>query len=501
MVQATAPEANKAVVKPVQSDLLADEKSGQEPLQAVKAQLNPVADAMNLKAGNSVSKFTSDAARGGDERTLLKSLKTTASSNTAGAMAGLKPWNKDWVFGGQDQQAESENPLNQIPLSVLLGMKPKAAQAEGAQPVISKESQGLQAQSLMQATQAQAAGELIPFQANGERSTNATRGHATEVADLNDLQGVAEFEVVKSNPVPKKPVASHATLSGSAFMDTLMGVQGAQKGQALTQPSAAPIVAGQAMAQSDIRADLQESSASNKLLKKVDKKVLAEDLTVGSKLGTAVLGTTNSQQSSDLSGPAMAPEVTGMVTKGAMAKNRLSTDSLGGVSAQIRNISANGGGEMRIRLKPDNLGELRLRVVSDGHQVGLQIHASDESAKQIIQESMNHLKESLAGHRLNLSSFDVSVGMPPVGLANNDAAQNSFNDSSRQQQAFANLNQQSPEQNGQYSGREAWSGQDLDSLGSSSASRTRSAPGMMADGSTGMLKRPTPQLGRIDLRA
>jgi flagellar hook-length control protein FliK len=103
----------------------------------------------------------------------------------------------------------------------------------------------------------------------------------------------------------------------------------------------------------------------------------------------------------------------GGVVAGAMSRNRISTESIGGIAQSIRQLSA--GGEMRIRLKPDHLGELHVKVVTSGRggaEVGLQIQASDERAKKILEESVGSLKEGLAAHHLSLSKLDVQI-VPP----------------------------------------------------------------------------------------
>jgi len=103
-------------------------------------------------------------------------------------------------------------------------------------------------------------------------------------------------------------------------------------------------------------------------------------------------------------------EVAGHVVQGTMSRDRLSTESVLNMSAGIREFAAAGGnGELRVRLKPDNLGELQVRVVTRGNDVGVQIRASDERSKAILEESLSHLRESLASQNLNLSSVDLSV--------------------------------------------------------------------------------------------
>jgi hypothetical protein len=101
------------------------------------------------------------------------------------------------------------------------------------------------------------------------------------------------------------------------------------------------------------------------------------------------------------------------VTTGSMAQDRIASSSVQAMSTNIRSMASNGqGGEMRIRLNPDNLGEIQLRVVTDGRQVGLHVQASDEKAKKILEQSLSDLKDSLSKHQLSLAHVDFAVAHP-----------------------------------------------------------------------------------------
>jgi len=123
----------------------------------------------------------------------------------------------------------------------------------------------------------------------------------------------------------------------------------------------------------------------------------------------------NREAENSLSSPVL---VSGNVTSGAMARERLSSESLNSLSTNIRGMSGQGGGEIRMRLRPDNLGELNIRVSTLGNRVELQIQASDERTKKIIEESIGYLKESLTSQNLSLANVDFSVA--PQSPANSD---------------------------------------------------------------------------------
>jgi flagellar hook-length control protein FliK len=138
-------------------------------------------------------------------------------------------------------------------------------------------------------------------------------------------------------------------------------------------------------------------------------------------------------------GPIPPQMVTGHVVQGSMQKERLTSESLRNVSNGIQGMSAAGGGEMRIRMNPGNLGELMIRVSTNGKDVGLKVHASDSNAKKILEESLGSLRDSLAQQSLALGRVDVVIGT----TASQDASSTSQQQSSNQQHAQTSMNMDS----------------------------------------------------------
>ncbi len=109
-------------------------------------------------------------------------------------------------------------------------------------------------------------------------------------------------------------------------------------------------------------------------------------------------------------------EVKAQIVPGSMAKERFSTDSLMNIAMGVRNLSMNGGGSLRVRIKPENLGEINIQVIVNEGKVGLKIQASHEKSKAILQENLNQLKESLQAQKLTLSHVDFTLS-PSSNLA------------------------------------------------------------------------------------
>lgn len=131
---------------------------------------------------------------------------------------------------------------------------------------------------------------------------------------------------------------------------------------------------------------------------------------------TAAIGSGPDQQAPIRFSPAAVP-MRGDVIPGANAESRLAKVSVLGLSTGIRDFARSGGrGEMRLRLNPEHLGELRLQVNSEGREVALRIQAADERSKKILESSLSDLRDGLSIHNLNLGRVEVSVA-PPAGSA------------------------------------------------------------------------------------
>jgi len=191
--------------------------------------------------------------------------------------------------------------------------------------------------------------------------------------------------------------------------------------------------------------------------------------------------------------------VEGRVTQGSMTRNRLTSESLLNMSNGIREFTGTKGGEMRVRLKPDNLGELNVRVQTRGNDVRLQIQASDESARKILEESLPHLKEKLASQNLNLGRVDVSIARElPGGDLRQDQGQNQ---QGQFQQHSMNDWMGQDNRNGQGQGKSAWADNDA-ALDSAPRARSSARAGVSAlSAASGARASAAAEPGRLDVRA
>ncbi|MBL7716725.1 MAG: flagellar hook-length control protein FliK [Bdellovibrionales bacterium] len=196
------------------------------------------------------------------------------------------------------------------------------------------------------------------------------------------------------------------------------------------------------------------------------------------------------------------PLLTGHVTSGSMARDRLSSESVNGIGMQIRNFQNVGnGGEIRVRLKPDHLGELNLRVSTQGNSVGLQIRATDERAKQILEDSMSALRDSLAAQSLSLGKVEVTLAggsQLGQGFGQSDSWQNQ-NPAAQQD---LNLNNGFNNPGSQRGFDQAWNDQGR-SQGHQSSAREADYAGIIRSpiGATGARRPQAAAAGRLDVMA
>jgi flagellar hook-length control protein FliK len=260
---------------------------------------------------------------------------------------------------------------------------------------------------------------------------------------------------VKSQLQAQKNTGSiQRSLSGSEYLNTLgnvqiQGLQGPQRQSVLNHSASF-------MSNEGVSAAIQNETQKNPNSLNGGKSIeegMAQSLKLSSFDQESLRANQKKSGSSDsdpslvaLSGmytvhkaPQSAQIVTANVVPGAMAQERISTDGLNSVTNQIRAFSHQGGGEMKVRLRPENLGELQIRVLTQGNQVQLEIHASSDKAKKILEESLSHLKDSLSAQQLTLSQIDLSVTPPSASAKGDETGAKSFDFMG--QNAFGNSNE------------------------------------------------------------
>jgi len=346
--------------------------------------------------------------------------KSAAGLSAGSSIAGLKPWNQEWVFEGMERpirEGEEIRPLiggsqadelAQVQAALKqLNMMAGAPQANGLR---SRGEQGLEkagpdADALV-AVNARIASQL-PQQLGAEGgAVNLEQA----ISQMNgEVLGQPRSQLSDKLAPQGANKGAVPGLGGSEFIKTLTLVRG-QNG------AEAPVIGEEQVGGGGSRADLQlvDDQFGGKGKKSFTDFASAEDA-LSSPYALHSAGLSGAQQ--NLAAPAPVV-VTGHVVPGAGVQDQLSHEAIANVSAGIKSLGQNGG-EMKIHLRPEGLGELHVKVITQGQQVGLQIQASDENARKILQDSMSTLKESMASQNLSLAKVDISVAH---AFSGNDAS-------------------------------------------------------------------------------
>lgn len=69
-----------------------------------------------------------------------------------------------------------------------------------------------------------------------------------------------------------------------------------------------------------------------------------------------------------------------------------------------------GGGEMKVRLNPEGLGEVNLKVSVHNGEVQIEMIAANDQTKQLLEKGLVELKDSLLSHKLQVDHIKVETG-------------------------------------------------------------------------------------------
>jgi flagellar hook-length control protein FliK len=117
----------------------------------------------------------------------------------------------------------------------------------------------------------------------------------------------------------------------------------------------------------------------------------------------------------------------GVVTVASPAGGKVPAESnIQQIMNQAQYMIKKGGGEAVVKLNPEGMGEIRLKVAVNEGKVNLQMAANTKEAKSLIESSLSDLKTSLGAHNLKVDSIKVDVGNQLSSDNNNTNSQSGF---------------------------------------------------------------------------
>lgn len=403
--------------------------------------------------------------------TIASLLQAKAQQNAAsGPMADAfvagpdRPWGSRWVFGGTQPTLEDMN----------ANKNPQQGKLEG--PVSLESMKKLIA--LSEAARAQ-----------GGDVTQLKQASESTAADLSALQELVkqyggEIEGVQTDGNEKSSKAGTSLVSGGDYLSAVHAAKSpAGEGMKSGMNSGHSGFGGQPDAQAgNIPLAQTQLAAKSKLATsggRPELQVIPGGLSGAVPAGQLEGGLRSSQDElkptpyetvfmaapmhggrNEQAGPIPPQTVMGHVVPGAMMKERLTSETLHNVAGGIQGMAPGGGGEMRIKLNPGNLGELMIRVSTNGKDVGLKVQASDHTAKKILEESIGSLRDSLAQQSLSLGRVDVVVAANSSQDAGGSSNGQPDSQSQLLQQHAWNQSQSNANSNEYRNGNGTWGGGD-----------------------------------------
>lgn len=109
---------------------------------------------------------------------------------------------------------------------------------------------------------------------------------------------------------------------------------------------------------------------------------------------------------SDQTGPGQT-EQTGIDKQSPVVNKE---DILNQVYDKIKVLDSNGTSELHVNLKPDQLGDVSIKLVMEKGAINARITVENSSVKNIMETSMSQIKEHLKEQNVNVSHLTVYVG-------------------------------------------------------------------------------------------
>lgn len=247
-------------------------------------------------------------------------------------------------------------------------------------PVVDPQSQVVdQATSQLQQ---QAAAEAKPQ--NAMASFEAELGAAVNfVPDAKADQNKDLLAKLKSFEGEKSPAAAKAQSFEQSVLSRL---------QNETSLSQLP-VAGQAMSDQSQKGFDHKDSDQLKDLK--------SELLSGNQLHQAA-GQSHNDFKANLN-VAAAPEM----SLSKLEENREA--NIDSIMSQAQYLVKKGGGEVSVKMSPEGMGEVHLKVLLQDGKLNIEMQTQDKNVKKLIEESLSDLKSGLAAHRLSLEHVKVDT--------------------------------------------------------------------------------------------
>lgn len=103
--------------------------------------------------------------------------------------------------------------------------------------------------------------------------------------------------------------------------------------------------------------------------------------------------------------------LTAHVTPGQLGEKRLSSESVEALRTAVQSFQSRQveHGQIRLLVKPEALGEVRIILEQKGKELSVKFEAEHKDAQKVMEDSIGALRESLASHSIQLSNIEVNT--------------------------------------------------------------------------------------------
>lgn len=84
-------------------------------------------------------------------------------------------------------------------------------------------------------------------------------------------------------------------------------------------------------------------------------------------------------------------------------------DNVNEIMKQAQYLVKKGGGEVSVKMSPEGMGEVQLKIVLENGKLNVEMQTQDRNVKKLIEESLSELKSGLAAHRLSLEHVKIDT--------------------------------------------------------------------------------------------
>lgn len=300
---------------------------------------------------------------------------------------------------------------------------------------------------------------------------------AAMMAEESALSAMNTPEMLEANPlatqdVPQPEIKGAPAVIDNKVLETLNREQLFQKLDAMAQPEVmtTPPVEAAALAP-EMKVDVASEDSLETSMKDIMKNMKSEHHAFSEKNQTvAVTGPASSEKSENMfeqddqakmseKGETSAPLTSS--THHSKEFSRTFTE-LQGVSQpanvnktyepnvkeilnQAQYLVTQGGGEVSVKMSPEGMGEVHLKVMLENGKMSVEMNTHDKAVQKMIQDSLSDLKSSLAAHQISVEHVTLNNKLSSVEAMQKSSDMQNSNDARNFSEGFANNSQNSRE--------------------------------------------------------